>query len=68
LIEFLSPGDEEPEARSPRQLGRALGRLHHPLGIEARLKRRGLGLVVRSSDVSYGGRVPLALRVVHRGR
>jgi hypothetical protein len=65
-IEFLSLGDEEPEVRSPRELGRALARLHQPLGIEARLKRRGLGLVVRSSDVSYGGRVPLTLRVLRR--
>jgi hypothetical protein len=68
VIEFLAAGEEEPEARSPRELGRALRRLRRPLGIEARLKRRELGLVVRSSDVSFGGRVPLTVRVLRRRR
>jgi SpoIVB peptidase S55 len=66
VIEIVDEGDGEPEARSPRELAHALRRIHRPLGIEARLKRRRLGLVVRSSDVSYAGSVPLTLRVLRR--
>ena len=64
VIEIFSEEDQEPEPRSPRELGLALRRLHRPLGIEARLKRHRLALVVSSNEVSYEGSVPLPLRVV----
>jgi hypothetical protein len=56
-------GAAAPEPRSARELVSAVRQLHRPLGVEARLKRRSLGLVVRSDDVSYAGSVRLKLRV-----
>jgi hypothetical protein len=64
VIEILSGEDEEREPRSPRELAGALRRIQRPLGIEARLKRRRLGLVVSSREVSYEGSVRLTLRVL----
>ena len=62
IIVFTERDRAEP--RSVKALGRALRRLRRPLGIEARLKRRRLGMVVRSDDVSYEGTARLRVRVV----
>ena len=66
VIILLTSSSDRSEPRSVRELGRALRRLHRPLGIEARLKRRRLGLVVRSDRVSYEGSAELRLRVVRK--
>jgi hypothetical protein len=68
VIEFFGEDEAEGEPRTPRELARRLRGLERPLGIEARLKRRKLGLLVRSDEVSYSGRTPLTVRVVRSER
>jgi SpoIVB peptidase S55 len=63
VIDFFSFGEEEREPGTAQALARRLRALHRPLGISARLRRRKLGLVVRSDEVSYGGSAKLRLRV-----
>ena len=66
---MISPAESEgTEPRSVRSLRRALRRIHRPLGIEARLKRRPLGLVVESDEVSYEGEAQLRVRVERKRR
>jgi hypothetical protein len=66
LFGISGQGDGGRDPRSARELARAVRRLHRPLGIEARFKHIPTSLVVRSDDVSYGGRVRLPLRVLRR--
>jgi hypothetical protein len=66
IIIEVTAGSGEDEPRSVGDLGRALRGLHRPLGIEARLKRRRLGLVVESDEVSYEGEAQLQVRVVRK--
>ena len=68
LFDISGGGGGAPEARSPRELARAIRGLHRPLGIEARFRPRPARMVVRSDEVSYSGKVRLRLRVVRRGR
>jgi hypothetical protein len=63
VIEVFATAEEEREPRSAREVARRLRAIHRPLGIEARLKRRRLGLVVRSDEVSYSGSAKLTMRV-----
>jgi hypothetical protein len=63
VIILLGGGSEGGEPASVRALARALRRMRRPLGIEARLKRRRLGLVVRSDDVKYEGEARLSVRI-----
>jgi hypothetical protein len=55
------------EPRSVRELAENIRGLHRELGIEARFRRLPPRLVVRSDQVSYGGKVRLRLRVVRGG-
>jgi hypothetical protein len=55
------------EASSVRELAQNIRGLHRQLGIEARFRRLASRLVVRSDQVSYGGKVRLRLRVVRGG-
>jgi hypothetical protein len=66
LIVLLGEAPEGDEPRTVGQLARALRRMHRPVGVEARLGRRRLGLVVRSDDVKYDGETRLKVRVVRK--
>jgi hypothetical protein len=55
------------EPRSVRELAENIRGLHRELGIEARFRRLPPRLVVRSDQVSYGGKVRLRLRAVRGG-
>jgi hypothetical protein len=68
LLGISGDGGDRHEPRSPRELARAVRGLHRALGIEARFEHRRRSVVVRSDDVSYGGSVRLALRVLRRRR
>jgi hypothetical protein len=68
VIEFFATAREEREPRSAREVAARLRAIHRPLGIEARLKRRRLGLVVRSDEVSYSGSARLTVRVARARR
>jgi hypothetical protein len=68
LFGISGEGGGRPEPRSVRELARGIRGLHRPLGIEARFKRLPPRLVVSSDAVSYGGRVPLKLRVLRGHR
>jgi hypothetical protein len=68
VIEFFATAREQREPRSAREVAARLRAIHRPLGIEARLKRRRLGLVVRSDEVSYSGSARLTVRVARARR
>jgi hypothetical protein len=68
VIEFFGPAEEEREPRSAREVAARLRAIHRPLGIGARVKRRGLGLVVRSDEVSFSGSAKLTVRVARARR
>jgi len=55
-------------ARTLAQLQRAVAALHHPLGIEARFRRREPRVVLRSTEVRYEGSARVKLRVVRARR
>jgi hypothetical protein len=67
LFAISGEGGGRPEARSVRELAQNIRGLHRRLGIEARFRRLPRRLVVRSDQVSYGGKVRLRLRVVRGG-
>jgi hypothetical protein len=56
------------EPRSIRELARTLRRMHRPLGIKARFKRREPRFVLRSDEVSYEGKLRLRVRVLRARR
>jgi hypothetical protein len=68
VIEFFATAREQREPRSAREVAARLRAIHRPLGIEARLKRRRLGVVVRSDEVSYSGSARLTVRVARARR
>jgi hypothetical protein len=59
---------EAAEPRTVEQLARAVARLHRPLGIEARWRRREPDLVLESDEVLYEGRARLKLLVTRARR
>jgi hypothetical protein len=54
--------------RTPRQLQRAVARLHRPLGITARFRGGDPRVVLSSDDIRYDGRARLRLQVVRARR
>jgi hypothetical protein len=67
LFAISGEGGGRREPRSVRELAENIRGLHRELGIEARFRRLPPRLVVRSDQVSYGGKVRLRLRVVRGG-
>jgi hypothetical protein len=67
LFAISGEGGGRREPRSVRELAENIRGLHRELGVEARFRRLPPRLVVRSDQVSYGGKVRLRLRVVGGG-
>jgi len=73
LLELVMTGEGGTGAsaaapRTPGQLQRAVAALHHPLGIEARFRRREPHVVLRSTEVRYEGSARVRLQVVRARR